>query len=72
MPLNLSTVLGALPNILPLVDQATAVAELVQEIIGSFDDEDQETLQDAIADLQAENDEGHARYQAKLAAAAQR
>lgn len=72
MALNLATVLGALPNILPLVGQATAVAQLVQEIIGSFDDEDQETLQDAIADLQVENDEGHARYQQKLAAAAQR
>ena len=34
--------------------------------------EDQETAKQALADIQADNDEGHRRLQAKLAAAAKR
>lgn len=72
--LNLGTVLAALPNLVPLIGQAAAIAKLVEEVIDSFGDQpsDQETLREAIADLEAENDEGHARYQEKLAQAAQR
>lgn len=71
--MNLSTVLNALPNLIPLIGQANAVRQLVEEVVGSFKQpQDQATLREAIADLQAENDEGHARYQAKLAEAAKR
>ena len=72
--LSLGTVLAALPNLVPLIGQAAAIAQLVEELIASFGDtpSDQETLREAIADLEAENDEGHARYQAKLAEAAKR
>lgn len=72
--MNLSTILAALPSLVPMIGQAQAVANLVTEIVNSFGDapDDQDTLRAAIADLQAENDESHARYQAKLAAAAQR
>ena len=69
--MNLSTILAALPD---LIGKGAALAKLVDEIVDSFRDSpsDQATLQEAIADLEADNDEGHARYQAKLAAAAQR
>jgi hypothetical protein len=71
--LNLQTILAALPRLVPLIGQAQEVAKLVEEVIGSFrDPQDQETLREAIADLEVENDEGHARYQEKLKAAAQR
>lgn len=72
--MNLSTILAALPTLVPLIGRADAVAKLVQEIVASFGDapDDQDTLRAAISDLEAENDEGHRRYQAKLAAAAQR
>ena len=74
MSINLGTVLGALPNLVPLFGQAVAVKDLVTEIIHGFHGSptDQKTIRAAIEDLQADNDEGHARYQAKLAAAEKR
>lgn len=71
--MNVQTVLSALPNLIPLMGQAMAVKTLVEEVVASFNSPaDQATLREAIADLQAENDEGHRRFQEKLAAAAKR
>ncbi len=69
--MNIATILAALPD---LIGKGAALAKLVDEIVDSFRDtpSDQDTLKEAIADLEAENDEGHARYQAKLAEAAKR
>lgn len=69
--LSMLTVLTALPS---LLKGGLEVKNLLGEIVGSFKDkpQDQATLKQAIADLEAENDEGHARYQAKLAEAARR
>jgi sorbitol-specific phosphotransferase system component IIBC len=71
MKLNLGTVLAALPSLSPYLTAGTAVAKLVGEIVDTFHDRptDQATLKEAIDDLAADNDEGHARYQAKLDAA---
>jgi len=65
---NLASVLQALT----LAGAASdAVASLVNTIAPLFSDEDQATLKEALADAQAENDEGHSRLQAKLAASSQ-
>jgi hypothetical protein len=49
-----------------------AVASLVELVTPTLGAKDQATLKEALADAQAENDEGHARLQAKLALAAKR
>ncbi len=64
--MNLSTILAALPS---LVNAAGPVVMLINEAIQTLSPTDQETAKAALADLMADNDEGHARYQAKLAAA---
>ncbi len=67
--MNLSTILAALPS---LVNAAGPVVMLINEAIQTLSPTDQETAKAALADLMVDNDEGHARYQAKLAAAAER
>lgn len=66
--ISIGSVLAALPALL------SGGRQLLDEIKGVFADEpdDQETLQEAIRDLEAENDEGRARYRAKLKAIAGR
>ena len=67
--------LTTLLKLLPVVGSIVAKSD---DFIGWFNDakamlspQDQETAQAALADIQADNDEGHARLQAKLQAAAQ-
>lgn len=71
MKFDLSTVLSFLPAIGPVVAAIPQVKALFDQIVDTFDEDDQTVLKDAYADLIADNDEGHARLQAKLAAASQ-
>jgi len=63
-------------NILKALTLPGAATEAVSAIMATvaplLDKTDQATLKEALADVQAGNDEGHARLQAKLAAAAKR
>lgn len=70
--LDLATFLRALQAIGPVVAQIPAVVSLVEQAKAALDPADQATAQEALADLIADNDEGHARLQKKLAAAALR
>lgn len=66
---SLESILRALTLAGSATPAALALVDAVKDI---FDEEDQATLKEALADVQAENDEGHARLQAKLKAAAER
>jgi len=58
---------------LALPGALTEAAEaLVDVVAGNLDDADQATLKEALADLQADNDRGHARLQEKFRVAAAR
>lgn len=72
MKFDLSTVLGLLPAIGPVVAAIPQFKAVFGQIVDTFDEDDQATLKEAYADLIADNDEGHARLQAKLSAAAKR
>ena len=67
---DLRTLLGALPVIGPVVAAAPEFVKLFDQIVDTLNPDDQATAKEALADLMAENDEGHARLQAKLKAAA--
>lgn len=69
---NLASVLKLLPAVGPVVGALPAFKEIFDQIVGTFGQKDQAVLKEAYADLMAENDEGHARLQAKLAEAAKR
>ena len=68
--------LGKLIELLPIVGPALARAEEFtrwwDEVTAALNPADQATAKAALADIQADNDEGHARLQAKLAEAARR
>jgi hypothetical protein len=64
--------LGLLPAIGPVVAAIPQFKAIFDQIVDTFDEDDQVVLKDAYADLMEDNDEGHARLQAKLAAAAKR
>lgn len=68
--MNPLLVLKLLQMVGPALAEAPKFIDLFHEIIGTFHQKDQVTLKAAYADLIANNDEGHARLQAKLAAAA--
>ena len=70
--MDFTTVLGAIAQAAPIINSAPALLHLFGDVIESFDDVDQAELKEALADARAENDEGHTRLQAKLAAAAKR
>lgn len=61
---------------LSFMPQANALraefVELYEEAVQLLKLKDQPTAKEALADIQADNDEGYARLKAKLAAAAQR
>ncbi len=67
MNFNLSSLLGALPIIGPLVKAAPEVKSLVEAAIGTLNPKDQATAKTALADLMAENKAGHEELQRKLA-----
>lgn len=70
--LNLATLLRALPAIGPAAAALPEVAKVIRAAISTLNGEDQATAQAALADLAADNDEGFARLDAKLAAAERR
>lgn len=68
----LSTLLAALPHLLPLIRGVPEVARLVRETVQGLPGRDQAIADEALEALMEENDEGHRRYQEKLAEAAGR
>lgn len=64
--MDLATILSALPYVGPLLRASPAVASIVEHAIATLSDEDQATAKARLAELRAENDEGHARLQDKL------
>ena len=69
---RLTTLLGVLPVVGPVIAHAPEFIALFNLAKDALSADDQATAQEALADIQADNDEGHARLQAKLAAAARR
>lgn len=69
---DLATFLRAITAIGPVVAQLPAVGRLIEQAKAALDPTDQASAQEALADLIAENDDGHRRLQEKLAAAARR
>lgn len=67
---NLSSILKLLPAVGPVVAALPEFKAVYDQIVGTFATKDQAVLKDAYEDLMADNDEGHARLQAKLAEAA--
>lgn len=63
--------LKVLPIIGPAVAATETFVERFEQLIGAHDPAEQAELREALADLQADNDEGHRRLQAKLERAAQ-
>lgn len=70
--MNLGTILRVLPVVGPVIARAGEFMALFDAAVDTLNPADQATAKAALADLQADNDEGHARLQAKLAAAAKR
>lgn len=70
--LDLATFLRALQAIGPTLAHVPAVGSLIEEAKEGLAPDDQETAREALADLIADNDDGHARLQQKLAEAAAR
>lgn len=67
--MNLETLLKALAAV---GTNLPAFVELYNEAVAVLSPDDQAAAKEALADIQADNDEGHARLQAKLAEAARR
>lgn len=69
MGFNLASVLKLLEAVGPVIAAAPAFKEIFEDILVTFREGDEAVLREAYADLIADNDEGHARLQEKLAAA---
>lgn len=72
MQFDFRSVLSGIAEAVPILAQAPALVSLFESVIESFDGQEQADLKEALADARADNDAGHARLQAKLAAAAQK
>ena len=70
--MNILTILNMLPAVGPVIAKLPAFVSFFHEAIASMKPADQETAKSALADIQADNDEGHRRLQEKLADAAKR
>lgn len=70
--MDLLNLLKLLPVVGPAVARGSEFIGWFHEVTDALHPTDQATAKAALADIQAENDEGHARLQAKLAAAAKR
>ena len=70
--MNLATLLNALPVVGPAIAKTREFVELYQEAMKALKPADQVTAKAALADIQADNDAGHARLQTKLAEAGKR
>lgn len=69
--MNLSTLLNALAALPAAAAKIPEFVELYHQAAALLDPADQDTAKATLAEIQADNDEGHARLQAKLAEAAQ-
>jgi pantothenate kinase type III len=69
---DLDTFIRAAQAIGPVLAQAPAVAQLLEQAKEALHPADQAVAKEALADLIADNDDGHRRVQEKLAAAAKR
>lgn len=72
MNFDLPTFLRAAQAIGPVLAALPAVRALFDQAAAALSDDDQATAKEALADLIADNDDGHERLQAKLDAAARR
>lgn len=70
--MDLIKLLSVLPVVGPVIAAAPEFVALFNTAKAALSPKDQATAQEALADIQADNDAGHARLQAKLAAAARR
>ena len=68
--MNITTLLNVLPVVGPIVARAPEFIALYEAAVAALSISDQAVAKEALADVQADNDEGHARLQAKLTAAA--
>lgn len=68
--MNLGTVIKAMQAIGPAVAAVGEVKDLIDAGISLLRSGDQAVAKEALADLMADNDEGHRRLQQKLAEAA--
>ena len=69
---DLKSILGLLPAVGPVIAALPEFKKVFDQIVGTFNTKDQAVLREAYEDIKADNDEGHARLQAKLAEAAKR
>ena len=70
--MNITTLLNVLPVVGPIVARAPEFVALYEAAVAALSSDDQAVAKEALADIQADNDDGHARLQKKLTAAAQR
>lgn len=68
--MTLSTLLNALAALPAAAANIPEFVALYHQAAAVLNPADQDTAQEALADIQADNDAGHARLQAKLAEAA--
>jgi hypothetical protein len=69
---DFKSIMSLLPAVGPIVAALPEFKKVFDQIVSTFKEDDQEELKAAYADLIADNDEGHARLQAKLDAASRR
>ncbi len=69
---DLSTFIRAAQVLGPVLAQTPAVAQVLEQARQALAPSDQESAKEALADLIADNDDGHRRLQEKLEAAAKR
>lgn len=67
---GLGTLIGLLPKVGPVIAKLPEFKALYDQGVAALHPTDQSTAKEAYQDLIAENAEGHARLQEKLAAAA--
>ena len=70
--MNISTLLNVLPIVGPVIAKTPEFVALYLAAAAALNPPDQATAKEALNDIRADNDVGHARLQAKLAAAAER
>jgi len=69
---KITDILGMLPVVGPAIAKLPEFKKVFDQIVSTFGEKDQEVLKNAYSALMEENDTGHDRLQAKLAAAAKR
>lgn len=64
--MDLTKILNLLPIVGAVVARSDEFVGWYHQVVGALNPADQATAKAALADIQAENDEGHARLQRKL------